>query len=115
MSPTAYDVLGYEPEDIIGKPSNRVISPDDQADMTDFRKESYKNDHIASQVAVRLTRKDGVELSCVVFGSLCYDFGLAIITVLDPGAETCKSDQWRGVGLPVLHHHFFGGVTLFQD
>ncbi|KAI8349014.1 hypothetical protein B0O80DRAFT_174047 [Mortierella sp. GBAus27b] len=88
VSPTAYDVLGYEPEEIIGKPTYKIISPDDQADMTDFRKEYYKNDHMGSQTAVRLTRKDGVVLSCVLFGSLCYDFAVAIMTILDPSIET---------------------------
>ncbi|KAI8349012.1 hypothetical protein B0O80DRAFT_461943, partial [Mortierella sp. GBAus27b] len=97
MSPTAYDVLGYEPEEVIGKPTHNITSPDDQADMTDFRKEYYKNDHMGSQTAVRLTRKDGVVLPCVLFGSVCYDFSVAIITVLDPGIETSKSDQRRRV------------------
>ncbi|KAI8349008.1 hypothetical protein B0O80DRAFT_174170 [Mortierella sp. GBAus27b] len=88
MSPTGYDILGYEPEEVIGKSTNKIISPDDQADMVAFRKEYYKNDHMGSQTAVRLTRKDGVVLSFVLFGSLCYDFAVAILTILDPGIET---------------------------
>ncbi|KAI8349002.1 hypothetical protein B0O80DRAFT_174127 [Mortierella sp. GBAus27b] len=87
FSPTAYDVLGYEPEEVIGKSTNKIISPDDQADMTDFRKEYYKNDHMGSQTAVRLTRKDGVVLSVALFASLCNDFSVVIMTILDPGHQ----------------------------
>ncbi|KAI8349013.1 hypothetical protein B0O80DRAFT_461954 [Mortierella sp. GBAus27b] len=89
MSPSAYDVLGYEPEDVVGRPGYELISPDDHANIKDFRKEYFKNDLIASQAAIRLKRKDGVYVSCVIPGSLCYDFAVAIITILDSGAEAC--------------------------
>ncbi|KAI8348998.1 hypothetical protein B0O80DRAFT_461818, partial [Mortierella sp. GBAus27b] len=97
VSPTAYDVLGYEPEDIIGRSGFKIILPDDYADAKDFRKEYYKNDFIASQTAIRLTRKDGVVLACEVLASLCYNFAVTIVTIQDSDAETCKSDQWRRV------------------
>ncbi|KAI8349009.1 hypothetical protein B0O80DRAFT_461921 [Mortierella sp. GBAus27b] len=83
----AYDVLGYEPEDVVGRPGYELMSPDDHANIKDFRKEYFKNDLIACQTAVRLKRKDGVFLSCVMLGSLCYDFAVATITILDSGAE----------------------------
>ncbi|KAI8349005.1 hypothetical protein B0O80DRAFT_173771 [Mortierella sp. GBAus27b] len=88
MSPTAYNVLGYEPKDVIGKSGYKIVSPDDHADAKDFRKEYYKNDFIASQTAIRLTRKDGVVLACEVLASLCYDFTVTIVTVQDSNAET---------------------------
>ncbi|KAI8348994.1 hypothetical protein B0O80DRAFT_173666 [Mortierella sp. GBAus27b] len=88
LSPTAYDILGYEPEELIGAPPNKIIYPDDQADVKDFRKEYYKNDHIASQIALRFRRKDGVVIPCVGFVSLCYDFTVGIATLLDSNAET---------------------------
>ncbi|KAI8348989.1 hypothetical protein B0O80DRAFT_461748 [Mortierella sp. GBAus27b] len=97
MSPTAYDVLGYKPEDVIGRAGYEIVSPDDHADAHDFRKENHKNDFIASQGDVRFIRKDGVVLACVVLVSLCYDFTIGIVTVQDSDAETCKSDQWRRV------------------
>ncbi|KAI8349003.1 hypothetical protein B0O80DRAFT_461877 [Mortierella sp. GBAus27b] len=82
----AYDVLGYEPEDVVGRPGYELMSSD-HANIKDFRKEYFKNDLIASQAAIRLKRKDGVFLSCVMLGSLCYDFAVAIITILDSGVE----------------------------
>ncbi|KAI8348988.1 hypothetical protein B0O80DRAFT_501693 [Mortierella sp. GBAus27b] len=88
MSPTGYDVLGYEPEDVIGTSVYRIITPDDHADAKDFRKEYYKNDFIASQGDVRFIRKDGVVLACVILTSVCYDFAIAIVTIHDSDAET---------------------------
>jgi PAS domain S-box-containing protein len=113
MSPTAYDVLGYEPEDLIGESGYKIVSPDDLADIKDFRREHYMNDYIASQVSVRLTRKDGVELSCVVLVSLCYHFTVSIVTIQGSDAEACKSDQWRRVDSWSFTAISFGrGITL---
>jgi PAS domain S-box-containing protein len=97
LSPTAYDVLGYEPEELIGAPLNKIIYPDDQADVEDVRKEHYKDDHIAGQITCRFRRKDGAAVHCVGFVSLCYDFSIGIAAMLGSDAEACKSDQLRRV------------------
>jgi PAS domain-containing protein len=91
VSPSVYDILGFEPEELIGRPGYELISPDDHADLKEFRKEYFINDLIASQMVVRFKRKDGPPLSGVGIVSFCYDFTVAVITALDSGADTCRS------------------------
>jgi PAS domain S-box-containing protein len=97
VSPSVYDILGYEPEELIGIPGYNIVCPDDQTDLRDFRKEYFVNDLVASQIVIRFTAKDGRSFPGMGLVSICYDFTVAIVTVLDSGAEACKSEH-RKVG-----------------
>ncbi|KAI8349015.1 hypothetical protein B0O80DRAFT_417860, partial [Mortierella sp. GBAus27b] len=88
ISPSVYDILGFEPEELIGRPGYELISPDDHADLKEFRKEYFINDLIASQMVVRFKRKDGPPLSGAGVVSFCYDFTVAVITALDSAHST---------------------------
>ncbi|KAG0239195.1 hypothetical protein BGX31_002970 [Mortierella sp. GBA43] len=87
ISPTVYDILGYEPEELIGAPVYTIVSPDGQSDIKEFRKECFVNDLIASQTVLRLRRKDGRTFPSVGLANICYDFTAEVITTLDPGAK----------------------------
>ncbi|KAG0224075.1 hypothetical protein BGX31_008217 [Mortierella sp. GBA43] len=86
LSPSVYDILGYEPEELIGRPGYEVICPDDHADTKEFRKEYVMNDLIASQIVIRFTTKDGRSFPGVAVVSFCYDFIIASVNVLDSSA-----------------------------
>jgi PAS domain S-box-containing protein len=91
LSPSAYDLLGFEPEDLIGVPGFDVVYPDEHADVRQFLKEYVSNDLIASQMVIRFMMKDGQQLLCALIGCVCYDFTVEIIKVHDPDVEKCKS------------------------
>ncbi|KAG0224077.1 hypothetical protein BGX31_008219 [Mortierella sp. GBA43] len=78
VSPSAYDVLGYEPEELIGRPGRDVIFPGDHTDSKQFRnelkEENALNDLINSQIIIRFRTKDGRILTGVGTISFCYDF-----------------------------------------
>ncbi|KAI8358108.1 hypothetical protein B0O80DRAFT_382977, partial [Mortierella sp. GBAus27b] len=93
LSPSVYDILGYEPEELIGRPGYEVICPDDHADTKEFRKEYVMNDLIASQIVIRFTTKDGRSFPGVAVVSFCYDFIIASVNVLDSSAGARKTDH----------------------
>ncbi|KAK3825183.1 MAG: hypothetical protein J3Q66DRAFT_327170 [Benniella sp.] len=87
-SPTVYDLLGYEPEDLIGLPAYDIVLPVDIADSKTAHKENVMNDLVATQVVVRYKRKDGQTILFASLFSLCYDFIVHCATMLDPRAES---------------------------
>ncbi|KAG0237536.1 hypothetical protein BGX31_003563 [Mortierella sp. GBA43] len=93
MSPSTYEILGYEPEEMIGRPGYEFISPDDQADMKEFHVEYMANDLIASQMVLRLVAKDGRKIPCAFLGCICYDFSVGIFKVLEPNFEP-HTERW---------------------
>ncbi|KAI8357485.1 hypothetical protein B0O80DRAFT_496244 [Mortierella sp. GBAus27b] len=87
VSPTIYDLLGYQPEDLIGTPAYDIVLPVDIADSKTAHKENVMNDLVATQVVVRYKCKDGRSIHFSSLFSLCYDFIVHCATMLDPGAE----------------------------
>ncbi|KAF9109499.1 hypothetical protein BGX27_007551 [Mortierella sp. AM989] len=85
-SPSIYDVLGYEPEEIIGMNAADMIYPDDITNSNDALKENIKNDLVASQLVNKLRRKDGRPAHLLHVFSTCYDFLVNCSTLLDPAA-----------------------------
>ncbi|KAG0237537.1 hypothetical protein BGX31_003564 [Mortierella sp. GBA43] len=83
MSPSTYDILGYEPEEFLGRPAYEFVCPDDQADLHEFLVEYFAHDLIASQYVVRFIAKDGRRVPCAFLGCNCYDFSVGIFKVLD--------------------------------
>ncbi|KAG0237548.1 hypothetical protein BGX31_003575 [Mortierella sp. GBA43] len=59
LSPSVYDVLGFEPEELLGVPAYDILNPEDVADTKEFQKEYVMNDLIASQIILRLKTKNG--------------------------------------------------------
>ncbi|KAF9982304.1 hypothetical protein BGZ65_003015 [Modicella reniformis] len=86
-SPTIYDVLGYEPEEVVGMRAYNYIFSDDIADSRTAHKENLINDLVASQIVLRYKDKDNRPVYCACVFSLCYDFIVNCATMLDPGAE----------------------------
>jgi PAS domain S-box-containing protein len=91
VSPSGYDLLGYEPEDLIGKPGFEVIYPDEHADVHQFLAEYVQNDLIASQIAIRFVMKDGQQILCALLACVCYDLSVEVLKVQDPDVEKRKS------------------------
>ncbi|KAF9366730.1 hypothetical protein BGX34_009570 [Mortierella sp. NVP85] len=92
-SPTVYDALGYEPEELAGKCGYDLVYPEDCSEGKEFHKESFIHDLVASQLIVRYKAKDGRPVPCLCVVSLCYDFAVNSTTVLDPGAESYQQRQ----------------------
>ncbi|KAI8357477.1 hypothetical protein B0O80DRAFT_445038 [Mortierella sp. GBAus27b] len=83
LSPSTYELLGYEPEELIGKPGYSFVCPDDQPDLKEFLVEYIAGDFIASQAVIRFMTKDGQKIPCAFLGCTCYDFSVGIFKVLD--------------------------------
>ncbi|KAF9932297.1 hypothetical protein BGZ65_004531, partial [Modicella reniformis] len=86
ISPTVYDVLGYEPEELFGEPGYNIVFPGEIPEIRTFHKENLINDLVASQIVLRYKGKDGRPVHCLVVISLCYDFIVNCATSLDPDA-----------------------------
>lgn len=89
-SPSVYDVLGYEPEELIGVSVYDIVCLADHSEGREFHKESFMSDLVASQMVVRYKTKDGRPVHSVSVFSLCYDFVVNSVTALDSTAEACK-------------------------
>ncbi|KAF9995299.1 hypothetical protein BGZ65_009044, partial [Modicella reniformis] len=86
-SPSAYDVLGYEPEDLLGRSAYEIVYPDDKGETGTAHKENLINDLVATQLVLRYKSKKGEAILCLAIFGVCYDFIVACITQLDQGAE----------------------------
>ncbi|KAF9111188.1 hypothetical protein BGX27_005275 [Mortierella sp. AM989] len=86
ISPSIFHVLGYTPEELIGRSGYDPVLPEDRALSRVVHKENLMNDLVASQVVVRYVAKDGHHVPCICVFSLCYDFVLNCVTMVDPSA-----------------------------
>jgi PAS domain S-box-containing protein len=89
-SPSIFDALGYELEELVGRCGYDIVYPEDYTQGKEFHKESFINDLVASQIVVRYKAKDGRPVHCLCVVSLCYDFAVNSVTILDDAAEACK-------------------------
>jgi PAS domain-containing protein len=87
-SPGVYEILGYEPEELVGMRGYDILYPEDHSEGKKYHKESFVHDLIASQMIVRNKAKDG--LPCLCVANLCYDFFVTCTTILDPSTVSCK-------------------------
>lgn len=89
-SPSVQDVLGYTPEELLGRPTYDIIYPEDIQLTQVTHKENLKNDLVASQLVLRYVGKDGRIVPCIAVFGLCYDFIFNCSTLLDPSVHACK-------------------------
>ncbi|KAK3825181.1 MAG: hypothetical protein J3Q66DRAFT_327161 [Benniella sp.] len=87
VSPSVYDALGYEPEELVGMNGYDIVYPDDHEQGKEFHKQSFVHDLVAAQIVARCKAKDGRAVLCLCVISLCYDFSISCVTVLDHSAE----------------------------
>ncbi|KAF9391328.1 hypothetical protein CPC16_004439 [Podila verticillata] len=86
-SPSITDCLGYDPEELIDKPSYSIIYPDDIPLTRIAHQENLMNDLVASQIVVRFICKDGRPVACVSNFSLCYDYIVNCTALVDTSAS----------------------------
>ncbi|KAF9317463.1 hypothetical protein BG003_000725 [Podila horticola] len=86
-SPSITDCLGYDPEELVGKPSYSIIYPDDIPLTRVAHQENLMNDLVASQIVVRFIGKDGRPIACVSNFSLCYDYIVNCTSLVDATAS----------------------------
>ncbi|KAK3825180.1 MAG: hypothetical protein J3Q66DRAFT_420116 [Benniella sp.] len=58
-SPTVYEALGYEPEELVGMGTYGLVYPEDHLQGKEFHKGSITNDLVASQIVFRYKAKNG--------------------------------------------------------
>ncbi|KAG0082513.1 hypothetical protein BGZ93_002406 [Podila epicladia] len=86
-SPSITDCLGYDPEELVGRPSYSIIYPDDIPLTRVAHQENLMNDLVASQIVVRFIGKDGRPIACVSNFSLCYDYIVNCTSLVDTTAS----------------------------
>ncbi|KAF9898422.1 hypothetical protein BX616_004054 [Lobosporangium transversale] len=85
-SPSVVDVLGYQPEELVGVPVYAIIPEEDIPLTKTVHLENVLNDLAASQIVLRFKTKDGRLVTCTSVFGLCYDFIFNCATVIDPNA-----------------------------
>jgi PAS domain S-box-containing protein len=91
VSPGVYDVLGYEPEELIGKNTSDIFLEHDKSNNAEAIEENVKNDLVASQLVNTLRKKDGSPAHLLHVFSSCYDFMVNCSTLLDSSVQDCKN------------------------
>ncbi|KAI7823384.1 hypothetical protein BC939DRAFT_451957 [Gamsiella multidivaricata] len=99
VSESIFDVLGYTPEEIVGRPVYEFIYSEDIAASKTVHKENVMNDLVASQVILRYVGKDGRPVACTSVFSLCYDFVVNCSTIVDPNVGTFRQFRAHSVAM----------------
>ncbi len=84
------DCLGYTPEEVIDTSPYDLLVPDDITDTQTAHKENVLNDMVASQVILRYRHKDGSSVPMLVIFSVCHEYLVACLVVLEPDIRPCK-------------------------
>ncbi|KAG0311703.1 hypothetical protein BGZ99_009979, partial [Dissophora globulifera] len=90
LSPSIYDVVGYTPDELVGRPGYDIVSKEDTSQTRVAHKENFISDLVASQVTLRVIAKDGHFVPCVSVISLCYDFLISWVTMVHPDPGSYK-------------------------
>ncbi|GJJ70723.1 hypothetical protein EMPS_03073 [Entomortierella parvispora] len=77
------DILGYDPEEVLGLPAYEFLHPEDIPLTRVTHHENILNDLVASQIVLRFMTKEGTYVTCLCIFSLCYDFILNCCQVID--------------------------------
>ncbi|KAF9344517.1 hypothetical protein BGX26_004277, partial [Mortierella sp. AD094] len=82
-SPSIFDCLGYEPDEVIGVSPYLWIHPDDIEGCRVAHKETLMNEIAGTQLFFRMKRKDGAYSPFIVFSIICYHYVVACFTVMN--------------------------------
>ncbi|KAF9955358.1 hypothetical protein BGZ72_003810 [Mortierella alpina] len=83
-SPSIEDCLGYTPEEVIGISPYALLVQDDVRSTQTVHTENVLNDMVASQALARYRHKDGSEVPVLGIFSVCHEFIVTCILLLDP-------------------------------
>ncbi|KAF9572998.1 hypothetical protein EC968_009126 [Mortierella alpina] len=92
-SPSIEDCLGYTPEELIDTSPYDLIVQDDIPPNRTAHIESVLNDMVASQALLRYRHKDGSTVPVLSIFSVCHEFIVLCVTVLDSDSTTFKTRQ----------------------
>ena len=88
-SPSIEDCLGYTPEEIINVSPYDLLIKDDIPTTQTAHTENVLNDMVATQVTVRYRHKDGSAVPVLCIFSVCYEYIVTCITVLEMDGTPC--------------------------
>ncbi|KAF9955990.1 hypothetical protein BGZ70_010061 [Mortierella alpina] len=92
-SPSIEDCLGYSAEELIDTSPYDLLILDDLPSATTAHTENVLNDMVASQALVRYRHKNGSAVPVLAIFSVCYEFLVVCLTVLDSDFTTFKARQ----------------------
>ncbi|KAF9959404.1 hypothetical protein BGZ70_008858 [Mortierella alpina] len=98
-SPSVEDCLGYTPEELIDASPYDIVIKDDVPSSQTAHTENVLNDMVASQATLRYRHKDGSPVPMLVIFSVCYEFIVACLLVLDPDGTPFKSSLVHSVAM----------------
>ncbi|KAF9282705.1 hypothetical protein BGZ68_005814 [Mortierella alpina] len=88
-SPSVEDCLGYTPEELIGHSGYDYIVADPSHQPA--HAETILNDIVATQFTFRYRHKDGSTVPVLAISSICYEFLVACVFVLDSDGAPAKT------------------------
>ncbi|CAO3566387.1 unnamed protein product [Mortierella alpina] len=98
-SPSIEDCLGYTPEELIDTSPYDLLILDDIPSAQAAHTENLLNDMVATQTLVRYRHKNGSAVPVLGILSVCYEFMVLCITVLDSDFTTFKVRHVKSVAM----------------
>ncbi|KAF9927507.1 hypothetical protein BGZ67_007452 [Mortierella alpina] len=89
-SPSIEDCLGYTPNEIVNVSPYDLIIQDNIPSTKTTHAENILNDMVASQATLRYRHKDGSPVVVLCVFSVCYEFIVNCVTVLETDETSCK-------------------------
>ncbi|KAF9955360.1 hypothetical protein BGZ72_003812 [Mortierella alpina] len=89
-SPSIEDCLGYTSEEIVNLSPYDLIINDDLPSTKTTHAENILNDMVASQATIRYRHKDGSSVTVLCVFSVCYEFTVNCVTVLEMDETSFK-------------------------
>ncbi|KAF9349582.1 hypothetical protein BGX26_012136, partial [Mortierella sp. AD094] len=84
LSPSITNVLGYNPEELVGTCPYDIIWREDITMTESVHREVAMDDLVAGQVSLRARAKNGSCVAVNLIINFCYDMGVTCGTLLDP-------------------------------
>ncbi|KAF9273133.1 hypothetical protein BGZ68_001773 [Mortierella alpina] len=104
------DCLGYTPEEIINVSPYDLLIKDDIPITQTAHTENVLNDMVATQVTVRYRHKDGSAVPVLCIFSVCYEYIVTCITVLEMDGTPLQSKQEEFARIK-RHHKAFKATS----
>ncbi|KAG0202169.1 hypothetical protein BGX28_005250 [Mortierella sp. GBA30] len=77
------DCLGYTPDDVLNTSPYDIVINEDVSPARTAHAENVLNDMVASQAILRYRHKDGTQVMALVVYSICYEFMVSCVTMLE--------------------------------
>ncbi|KAF9987435.1 hypothetical protein BGZ75_000592 [Mortierella antarctica] len=98
-SPSIEDCLGYKPDELLDVSPYDLLVKDDIPETQTVHTENVLNDMVATQVTVRYRHKDGSAVPILCIFSVCYEYIVTCMTVLQMDGTPFKTRNAHSIAM----------------